>query len=104
MPKIYETDSRVRVHIGNLYRIYDKNPELFKEFRFHDVGREGYTYRMSVKYKGKWITYAWDFSKEQVSWNSKTKTLTVKDRKAYEILKGLKDKGELKGIRLTRRF
>jgi hypothetical protein len=102
MPKIYSTDNRVRVHIGNLYREYDRNPKAFT-FRIHDVGRKGYTYRVSAKYKGRWVTYAWDFSKEQVSWNPKAKTLTVMDRKAYEILKGLKDKGELKGIRLIRR-
>jgi hypothetical protein len=63
---------------------------------------------MSVQYKvdgeWRWITYAWDFDKIQVEYRPKTKTFIVYDRKAYEILKKLKEQGELKGYRLIKRF
>ena len=105
MPKVVVTPNRVRVHIGNYYKLYDKHPEMFKEFKRHDVGRNGYTYRVACLINGEWRTYAWEFAKHvQVDFNRKSKTFIVYDRKAYNILKQLKEQGELKGYRLLKKF
>jgi len=105
MPKVVVTPNRVRVHVDHYWKLYDKHPEWFKEFRRHDVGRDGYTYRVSALYRGRWITYAWEFDRNrQVEFKPKTKTFFVFDRKAYMILKNLKERGELKGYRVFRRY
>jgi hypothetical protein len=104
MPKIYETINRVRIHTGPYWRKYKQIPELFEDWRVHDVGRKGKSQRLAVKVRGKWVNYGWSFDKSQVKFNPRTKTLTVYDRKAYEILMSLKAKGELKGYKIIKRF
>jgi len=42
-----------------------------------------------------WHTYGWSFSNQQVKKNNRK--LMVYDRKAFEILAKMKEKGELKG-------
>lgn len=108
MPNVVVSPNRVRVHLGNYWQLYDKYPERFKNFRRHDVGRDGYTYRMTVQFKRdgewKWITYAWEFSREQVEYDSKSKRFIVYDRKAYYILRNLRDEGYLKGYKIVKKF
>jgi len=99
LPKIKVTKNRIRIHVGNWWKKYKRNPDLFEEFRIHDVGREQKSERVSAKVKGKgWITYAWDFDKSQVE--KVGKTLIVKDQKALEIIQKLKQQGELKGYKI----
>lgn len=100
MPKVSTTKNRVIVHVGDLWKEYDKNPEDF-EFRIQDTGRKGYSQRMACKRKGKWKTYAWTFSKKQVF--PRKRTLYVHDDSAWKILSSLKKKGDLKGYRLVDR-
>ena len=105
MPKVVVTPNRVRVHLDHYWQFYEKYPHWFKDFRKHDVGRQGHTYRISVKFRNRWITYAWEFDrKSQVDFNPKTKTFFIFDKKAYSILRGLKLQGELKGYKLLKRY
>jgi hypothetical protein len=100
MPKIYATANRVRIHTGEWWRKYKKQPEQFKAFRIQDVGRPGYSQRIAVQLDdGRWVNYGWSFSKEQVELIA-PKTLLVKDQKALEILMKLKAEGELKGYKI----
>ena len=103
MPKIKLTKNRIVVHVGDLWKKYhrSKNKKAWT-FRIQDVGRSKHSERIAVKYRGKWRTYAWSFSKEQVK--KKGRTLIAKDPKAYEILKRLKKMGELKGYKIVRRW
>jgi len=98
-PKIAEDTTRIRIHVGKLWRKYQKKPEAFKNFRLHDIGRPSFSQRISVQLAdGTWRTYAWSFSKDQVEYDRKHKILIVKDRKAWKIISKLKKEGELKGI------
>lgn len=94
MPTISESKNRIIVHVGDTWKKYEKQPELF-EFRVHDIGRPGKTQRLATKYRGKWQTYAWSFTKDQVK--KIKKRLFVYDTKALKLLIGLKREGELKG-------
>lgn len=94
MPKIFESRNRIAIHVGDTWKKYEKQPELF-EFRLHDIGRPGKTMRLAVKYRGKWQTYAWVFTKDQAK--KIKRRLLVYDKSALRILQGLKEKGELKG-------
>ena len=66
-----------------------------------DVGREKHSELVLCRYRGKWRPYAWTFSKAQV--RKKGRTLIVYDRKALEILKSLKESGELRGYKILSR-
>ena len=100
MPKIKETKNRIIIHVGDYWKKYRKRKETFK-FRIHDVGRKGKSERIAAYIKGKWVTYAWSFSKDQVV--KVGRNLLVYDDKAYDILKKLKSSGELKGYKIIRR-
>lgn len=101
MPKVKEWKraNRLIIHVGELWKQYDKHPEQF-EFRQHDVGRKEFTYRIPCKYRNKWHTYAWSFLKSQVS--KSDRTLICKDKSAYDILSKMKEKGDLKGYKVIR--
>ncbi|MHC1577167.1 MAG: hypothetical protein ACXQT6_00510 [Candidatus Methanospirareceae archaeon] len=64
-----------------------------------DVGREKHSELVLCRYRGEWRPYAWTFSKKQV--RKKGRTLVVYDRKALEILRRLKEQGELRGYKLA---
>ena len=101
MPKIKVTPNRVVIHVGKWWRKYRKEPEEFDAFRIQDVGRPKKSERIAVKLEnGKWVTYGWSFSKDQVRYNPDTKELFVFDGKAFDIIKKLKQQGELKGIKI----
>ena len=99
MPKITETENRIIVHIGNIWK---KGKKYHKDYdwRVHDIGRKGFTQRIIVKWANKWHTYAWSFLKSQVS--KSNRTLICKDKNAYDILSKMKEKGDLKGYKIVR--
>jgi len=101
MPKVKTTRNRIVIHIGDLYRRYHRSKHRKPwVFRVHDVGRSGHSERIAVKYHGRWRTYAWSFSKQQVKKTGRT--LIVYDDKAYEILSRLKRNGELRGYKIIK--
>jgi len=103
MPRIYETANRVRIHVGNYWKLYDEHPELFEEFRVHDVGRKGMSQRISAKIKDiGWVTYGWSFSKDQVRYDHDKKILYVFDKNALDIINKLKAQGEIKRVKLIK--
>ena len=98
MPKVKETRNRIIIHVGDLWKKYHKHKNSFI-FRIHDVGRKGKSERIAVKYRGRWRTYAWSFSKDQVV--KVGRNLLVYDDKAYDIIKKLKSSGDLKAENYT---
>jgi len=100
MPKVEQTVNRVTVHVGNLWEHYHKASAKTKalwQFRTKDVGRLKHSELILCKppYSTSWYTYAWSFSNQQVKKNNRK--LIVYDKKVFEILMKMKEKGELKG-------
>lgn len=98
MHKVSEARDSITVHVGDLYKKYDKDKKLFSSFRQHYLG-SGKSRRSSVKYRGKWRTFAYIFTKGQVSLEKRT--LTVKDKKTLNILHRLKQEGDLKNYKIV---
>ena len=104
MPKIKQTSNRVIVHVGKFWQRYhsaSRNTKPLWQFRIKDVGRASHSELILCKppRSASWHTYAWSFSNQQVK--RANRKLVVYDRKAFEILKRLKDKGELKGYSMV---
>ena len=98
MPKVKQTANRVIVHTGNWWKRYQSaRTKSLWEFRIKDVGRLKHSELILCKppHSASWHTYAWSFSNQQVKKNNRK--LIVSDRKAFEILMKMKEKGELKG-------
>jgi len=98
MPKIKETTNRVIVHTGNWWKRYQSaRTKSLWQFRIKDVGRLKHSELILCKppNSASWHTYAWSFSNQQVKKNNRK--LIVYDKKAFEILAKMKEKGELKG-------
>jgi len=100
MPKIKETANRVIVHTGNWWQRYHRASQKTKslwQFRIKDVGRLKHSELILCKppHSASWHTYGWSFSNQQVK--KANRKLIVSDRKAFEILAKMKEKGELKG-------
>ena len=100
MPKVKETQNQIAVHVGDVWEKYEKRPEQF-EFRTHDIGKKNFTLRVAVKYRDKWQTYAYSFTKGQIKLIGRT--LICKDKNAYDILSKMKEEGDLKGYKVVRR-
>ena len=102
MPKVKETYERILVHVGDLWKrntMIGLNMPKSWNFRWHDVGKKGGTMRMACQIPNKgWHTYAWSFLKSQVTKSGRI--LICKDKNAYDILKKMKDEGDLKGYRV----
>jgi len=103
MPKVKESPNRVIVHVGDLWKKYHRaSPKVRKrwQFRIKDVGRVKHSELILCKPPNKdWQVYAWSFSKKQVKKGKRS--LLVYDAKAFEILQGLKESGELRGWKLV---
>jgi len=103
MPKIKQTANRVIVHTGNWWQRYHRASQKTKslwQFRIKDVGRLKHSELILCKppHSASWHTYGWSFSNQQVKKKKKNNhKLIVYDRKAFEILAKMKEKGELKG-------
>ena len=100
MPKIKQTANRVIVHAGDWWKRYHRASQKTKslwQFRIKDVGRLKHSELILCKppNSASWHTYAWSFSNQQVKKNNRK--LIVYDKKAFEILAKMKEKGELKG-------
>jgi len=98
MPKIKQTANRVIVHAGNWWKRYQSaRTKSLWQFRIKDVGRLKHSELILCKppNSASWHTYAWSFSNQQVKKNNRK--LIVYDKKAFEILAKMKEKGELKG-------
>ena len=100
MPKIKETANRVIVHTGNWWQRYHRASQKTKslwQFRIKDVGQLKHSELiLCCPPDGKeWHTYGCSFSTKQV--RKVGRKLIVYDRKAFEILAKMKEKGELKG-------
>jgi len=99
MPKVEETKNRIIVRVGDTWKKGHAN----WKFRYHDVGRSKNTLRLSSKSpRGRWMTYAWSFTKEQVM--KIGRSLLVYDQKAFDILKRMKINGDLKGYRIVNKI
>jgi len=98
MPKVKQTANRIVVHTGNWWKCYQsaRTKSLWK-FRIKDVGRLKHSELILCKppHSASWHTYAWSFSNQQVKKNKRK--LMIYDRKAFDILMKMKEKGELKG-------
>ena len=103
MPKVKETASRTVVHVGDLWKRYHKASPKTKirwKFRIKDVDRLKHSELILCKPPNKdWQVYAWSFSKRQVKKGKRR--LLVYDAKAFEILQGLKESGELRGWKVV---
>ena len=97
MPKISKSNNRIKIHIRNLW----KKKKQIEEFRVKDIGRIGHSQMILCKYKSKWQTYAWSFTKDQVTVSDRT--LICKDKNAYEILSRMKREGNLKEYKVELR-
>ena len=96
MPKIKESKERILIHVADIWK---RKYIAGWNFRWHDVGKKGRTLRMACQIPNKgWQTYAWSFLKSQVSKSGRT--LICKDKNAYDILKKMKDGGDLKGYKV----
>jgi len=60
LPKIYCGRTYIHVRL--------KDPKEYRNFKYHDVGREGYTMRLSAinKRTGKWETISWIFRRDKL--------------------------------------
>ena len=104
MPKIKETTNRTIVHTGNWWKRYQSaRTKSLWQFRIKDVGRLKHSELILCKppNSASWHTYAWSFSNQQVKKNNRK--LIVSDKKAFEILMKMKEKGELKGYTVVLR-
>ena len=106
MPKVKQTINRVIVHAGNWWKRYHRASQKIKalwQFRIKDVGRLKHSELILCKppHSATWHTYAWSFSNQQVK--KANRKLIVSDRKAFEILAKMKEKGELKGYTVVLR-
>jgi len=92
------------VHAGNWWQRYQSaKTKALWQFRIKDVGRTKHSELILCKppNSASWHTYAWSFSNQQVK--KVNRKLIVYDKKAFEILMKMKEKGELKGYGLVLR-
>lgn len=95
MPKIYVMKNTIRVHQGDLWKVYEKHPEIFEQIRTTEVGDIGWTKRIACLIKENpygvpsgWQTYGWlGWTPHQAEWDPEKNVLTIHDRKFYEILR-----------------
>ena len=102
MPKITSSKNRIIIHVGVSWKRVDREKYGY-DWRTHDVGRGGFTQRIVVRRRigniaGNWQTYAWSFTKDQITVSGRT--LLCKDKNAYDILSRMKREGDLKGYKV----
>lgn len=103
MPKVTITSTKIRVSIGKWRALFKQEPEEFQEFKYKEIGRPGHTRLVIVKLEsGNWVRYVMEFDKRDVSWDQRKRTLTATDPTAYEVLKDLKDRGDLETVIIKR--
>lgn len=99
MPKIDESEDKVRVHPNQLFKRYDRASERKQEdweWGWEDIGREGHTKLLMTKPpEGDWSQYALSFPKSMVDWVGEDDKIVVKDKKALEMLNKFKEEGKI---------
>lgn len=105
--KVETSKNRITVHVGDLWKLYGKQREEAKnewQFRKHDVGRKGHTYRITVNpplANEGWQTYAWSFPRGTDGVVKKDRRLHVYDDEMLKILLEVQGREELKGYKIV---
>lgn len=104
MPKISAMENRIRIRVGNWWKMHDKDPGRFSDWKVRVVGglEKGYKITVNIEGVGR-VTYGWDFYKGKGGLAKKGRTLYVHNAKMLEIIRGLEANGELRDYEIVDR-